>query len=146
METEILPRNIPKTSYLLSWILIALAMISCFSRPDYNIILGFLILFVRGHNSGDKRKLILRFELQILLISLIFDIFWFLKYNSDWCHGEETSELWQSLSFIHNCAFYLSILESILKIPIILFVYKDFTNVSGSPKELVNFEYQPSKN
>ena len=139
---EMIPKSIPKTTSLLSWALIASSMVSCYSRPDYNIILGFLILFFRGHNSGDKQKTVNRFQIQILLISLLFDIFWILKYNSYWCHGEETSELWQSLSLIHNCAFYLGIVECLIKIIIVLFIYQDFTKIQGSPKELINFSYK----
>ena len=148
MESGMISKNISKvsTTSLLSWILIAISIISCYARPDYNIVLGFLILYFRGYNSGDKIQLILRFQLQILLISLMFDVFWILKYNSYWCHGEETDELWQSLSSIHNCAFYLGFIEFLLKIPVIFFIYREFTNVQGIIKDLfLNFDYQPTK-
>ena len=145
MEDKLLANNLPKTSTLLTWSLIGLSIISCCSRPDYNIVMGFLILFFRGLNTSEKRKIILRVEIQFLILSLIYDIFWIIRYNSLWTHGEETSELWRSLSPIHNMAFYLGILEFLIKIPLCLFFYKDFSDNQGVIKELVNFQYKPDK-
>ena len=145
MEDKLLANNLPKTSTLLTWSLIGLSIISCCSRPDYNIVMGFLILFFRGLNTSEKRKIILRVEIQFLILSLIYDIFWIIRYNSLWRHGEETSELWRSLSSIHNIAFYLGILEFLIKIPLCLFFYKDFSDNQGVIKELVNFQYKPDK-
>ena len=137
-----IPKSIPRTTSLLTWGLIASSIISCYARADYNIILGFLILFVRGHNSGEKRRILNRFQIQILLISLIFDIIWVIEYYSYWTHGEETTELWQSLSFIHNCAFILGIIEFFVKIFVTLFIYQDFTKIEGTITELINFNYK----
>ena len=145
MEDKLLANNLPKTSTLLTWSLITLSIISCCSRPDYNIVMGFLILFFRGLNTSEKRKIILRVEIQFLILSLIYDIFWIIRYNSLWAHGEETSELWRSLASVHNIAFYLGILEFLIKIPLCLFFYKDFSDNQGVIKELVNFQYKPDK-
>ena len=145
MEDKFLANNMPKTSKILTWSLITLSIISCCSRPDYNIIIGFLILFFRGLNSSEKRKLITRVQIQLLLLSLIFDIFWIIRYNSLWTHGEETSELWRSLSSVHNMAFYLGVIEFLIKIPLCLFFYKDFSDNQGVIKELMNFQYKPNK-
>ena len=145
MEDKLLANNLPKTSTLLTWSLITLSIISCCSRPDYNIVMGFLILFFRGLNTSEKRKIILRVEIQFLILSLIYDIFWIIRYNSLWTHGEETSELWRSLASVHNMAFYLGILEFLIKIPLCLFFYKDFSDNQGVIKELVNFQYKPDK-
>ena len=145
MET-LLGKNMPKTSILLTWSIIALSIISCFSRPDYNIVIGFLILFFRGLNQGEKQLILSRLQLQILIISLIFDIFWIIKFNSFWTHGEETSELWQSLSTIHNLSFFLGVIEFLLKFPLCYFFYKDFAEKQGSIKDLINFKYSVTKN
>ena len=145
MEDKLLANNMPKTSTILTWSLITLSIISCCSRPDYNIIIGFLILFFRGLNSSEKRKLITRVQIQLLLLSLIFDIFWIIRYNSLWTHGEETSELWRSLSSVHNMAFYLGVIEFLIKIPLCLFFYKYFSDNQGVIKELMNFQYKPNK-
>ena len=145
MEDKLLANNLPKTSTLLTWSLITLSIISCCSRPDYNIVMGFLILFFRGLNTSEKRKIILRVEIQFLILSLIYDIFWIIRYNSLWTHGEETSELWRSLASVHNMAFYLGIVEFLIKIPLCLFFYKDFSDNQGVIKELVNFQYKPDK-
>ena len=145
MEDKLLANNLPKTSTLLTWSLITLSIISCCSRPDYNIVMGFLILFFRGLNTSEKRKIILRVEIQFLILSLIYDIFWIIRYNSLWTHGEETSELWRSLASVHNIAFYLGVFEFLIKIPLCLFFYKDFSDNQGVIKELVNFQYKPDK-
>ena len=145
MEDKLLSNNMPKTSTILTWSLITLSVISCCSRPDYNIIIGFLILFFRGLNASDKQKMISRIQLQALILSFIFDILWIIKYNSLWTHGEETSEIWRSLSTVHNIAFYLGVLEFLIKIPLCLFFYKDFSGNQGAIKELLNFQYKPNK-
>ena len=145
MEDKLLSNNMPKTSTILTWSLITLSVISCCSRPDYNVIIGFLILFFRGLNASDKQKMISRIQLQALILSFIFDILWIIKYNSLWTHGEETSEIWRSLSTVHNIAFYLGVLEFLIKIPLCLFFYKDFSDNQGAIKELLNFQYKPNK-
>ena len=137
--------SLPKMTILLSWATIALSIISCCSRPDYNIIIGFSILFFRGINSSEKQNIISRIQLQLLIISLLFDIFWIIKYNSIWTHGDGTSELWQSLSTVHNIAFCLGIFEFLIKIGLCLFLYKEFVVNQGSLKDLVNFKYKPTK-
>ena len=142
-ETQLLPIKLPKTSNLLCWGIITLSIMSCLASPDYNIIIGFLILFFRGINNSEKQKILSRLQLQVLIISFIFDFFWILKYNSYWTHGEETSEIWRSLSFIHNFAFFLIVGEILLKIPLCLFLYKEFSENQGSIKDLVNFDYKP---
>ena len=145
MEEKFLSNNMPKTSTILTWSLIILSIISCCSRPDYNIIIGFLILFFRGLNASEKQRIISRIKFQALILSFILDILWIIKYNSLWTHGEETSELWQSLSTVHNIAFYLGVLEFLIKIPLCLFFYKEFSDNQGAIKELLNFQYKPNK-
>ena len=104
--------------------------------------IGFLLLFFRGVNNSEKQKIISRVKVQLLVISLLFDILWILKHNAYWTHGEETSELWQSLSFAHNLAFYLFICEFLLKIYLCFGLYKDFKANQGITKDLLNFDYK----
>ena len=130
--------NTKLTLYIV-WGLIALSILSCFSRPDYNIILGFLILFLRSKNSERNS---LKCGIHLILFSLIFDIIWIIKYSTFWRHGEETSELWQSLSFTHNCSYFLGFLEMLLKLPLLLMYFNKF-NSSGQRNfaDLLNFKY-----
>ena len=109
-----------------------------FSRPDYNIICGFLVLFLRNKNYSNKS---IRCGIQILIFSLIFDLIWIIKYTSFWRHGEETSELWQSLSFTHNLAYFLAFLELLLKMPLVLVFFNQFKREGGKNAELFNFKY-----
>ena len=127
-----------KSSLYMTWGLIASSILSCFCRPDYNIVYGFLVLFLRSRNNGKK---ILRCGIHLLLLSIIIDIIWIIKYTSVWRHGEETSELWQSLSFTHNLAYFLAIIEMIIKLPLIFFYFKQFKNSGGNNLELFSFTY-----
>ena len=127
-----------KSSLYMTWGLIASSILSCFCRPDYNIVCGFLVLLLRSRNNGKK---ILRCGIHLLLLSIIIDIIWIIKYTSVWRHGEETSELWQSLSFTHNLAYFLAIIEMIIKLPLIFFYFKQFKNSGGNNLELFSFTY-----
>ena len=73
MESNFIPQRTSKTATYLSWLLIALAILSCTSRADYNIIIGFLILFLRSQYAN---KNFIKATLHILTLSLIFDIIW----------------------------------------------------------------------
>ena len=140
MNTGFFKENKPKLTLYLIWGLIALSILSCFSRPDYNIICGFLVLFLRYKGVGKK----LRCGIHILLLSIIFDIIWIIKYTSFWRHGEDTSELWQSLSFTHNLSYFLAFIEMILKLPIIVSSFNLFKRNGGRNSELFNFKYSAS--
>ena len=136
--TGLLKGSKPKLTLYLIWGLIALSMLSCFSRPDYNIVCGFLILFFQSKNNGNKS---LRCGIHILLFSIIFDIIWIIKYTGYWRHGEETSELWRSLSFTHNFVYFLAFIELLVKLPLIFTYYKQFKDSDGKNSELLNFKY-----
>ena len=140
MDSNLIPAKPSKTSTFLSWILIASAIFSCSSRADYNVILGFLILLLRTHRT-DTFKYFSKATIHILILSLVFDCIWIWQYYRYWKHGEETSDLWKSLSFAHNSAYYLGILEFLIKLPIALFLYKQFINIGGQMKELFNLNY-----
>ena len=143
MESNFIPQRTSKTATYLSWLLIALAILSCTSRADYNIIIGFLILFLRSQYAN---KNFIKATLHILTLSLIFDIIWIWQYTSYWKHGEEDdSELWNSLSIVHNVSYYLGIVEFLLKFPILLFLFKQFKGAGGQNTELLSFNYLPSK-
>ena len=137
-KNSFLPNNKPRITLYIIWGLIASSILSCFSRPDYNIICGFLVLFLRNKNNGNKS---IRCGIQLLVFSIIFDLIWIIKYTSFWRHGEETSELWQSLSFTHNLAYFLGFLEMLLKIPLILVDLTKFRNAGGRNAELFSFRY-----
>ena len=142
MESNLIGNTSSKTNTLIAWALISLSIFSCSTRADYNIIIGFLILLLRSFTSIEKVKLASKVSIHVILLSLIFDIIWIIQYTSYWSHGEDTSDLWKSLSLIHNCAYYLGILEFLLKIPALLFLYKQFTTtLGGELKELLSLNY-----
>ena len=131
----------PKTNRLLAWTMVISSIISCCSRADYNIAVGFLVLMLRSLTSTEKLKLGTKGIIHIILLSLIFDIIWVIEYTGYWTHGEDSSDLWKSLSLIHNFAYYLGIFEFLLKIPIIFFLYKQFIEQGGQNMELLSLNY-----
>ena len=147
MDSHLLAQKNAKASTLLSWVLIVLGIFSCSSRSDYNIIIGFLILFIRSQYMIDKSKfkLLLKATIHILTISLFVDIIWIWQYTSYWTHGDETSDLWKSLSFVHNLVYYLGIFEFLIKFPMLVFLFRQFQSNGGKNNELLNFNYLPDK-
>ena len=144
MDTLITQKT-TNNSNLLSWILIVSAIFCCSCRADYNVIIGFLILFLRSQSFSDKLKLLLKATFQILILSLFFDVIWIWQYTSYWRHGKDTSDIWKSLSFVHNLTYYLGIFEFLLKFPILTIIFKQFKSVGGKNNELLNLNYLPNK-
>ena len=142
MDSKLLSHNKSKLLVYISWSLVALSILSCCARSDYNILCGFLMLFLRSYNSNDKKKFFIKLVLHILLLASIFDIIWIIKFATFWRHGEETSELWQSLSNIHNTVYFAGIFEFLLKIPLIYFCYLQFRAFGGVTGELFSLKYK----
>ena len=126
---------------LIAWVIVASSIISCSSRADYNIAIGYLILLLRSLTSTEKLKLATKGSIHIILVSIIFDIIWIIQYTSYWRHGEDTSDLWKSLSLVHNLAYCLGICEFLLKLPAMFFLYKQFKSLGGELKELISLKY-----
>ena len=147
MENQLIDTPKTKTITLLSYALVACCIVSCCARADYNLLVGFFILLIRGYKLLDKVKILTKIGIHLLALSLIFDLFWIYRYTSLWTHGDETSEMWRSLCFIHNLAYFLGVIEFLLKVPIGLFLYQQYiAGVGGQTKELLNFRYAPAKN
>ena len=142
MDSQLINPKSVKPLFYVIWGLIAISIYSCCSRADYNVICGFLILLLRSYEANDKRKYFSKLSLHILLIACIFDIIWLIKFANFWSDGEETSELWRSLSFIHNSTYYLGIVEFLLKIPLIMYCYNLFKSFGGVTGELFSLKYK----
>ena len=142
---SLISQKTTNNSKFLSWALITSAIFCCSCRADYNVIIGFLILFLRSQSYSDKLKLLLKATFQILILSLFFDVIWIWKYTSYWRHGEEASDIWKSLSFVHNLTYYLGIFEFLLKFPITVIIFKQFKTAGGKNSELLNFKYLQTK-
>ena len=145
METQFISPNSWKSTTYLAWILVSSSIFSCSARADFNIIIVFLFLYVRSQYTNDKFKILIRATIQIIVLSLFFDIIWVWKYSKYWKHENETSELWKSLSFVHNFSYYLGILEFLLKFPVVISLYKKFIDEGGHKNELISLNYSSSK-
>ena len=93
----------------------------------------------------SKFKLLLKVTIHILTVSLFVDIIWIWQYTSYWSHGDETSDLWKSLSFVHNLVYYLGISEFLIKFPMLVFLFRQFQSNGEKNNELLNFNYLPDK-
>ena len=140
-----MPSKNTNSSTLLSWVLICSSIFSCCCRADYNIIIGFLILFLRSQYTNDKFKLLTKAIIHILVLSLFFDIIWIWQYTSFWSHGKGTSDLWKSLSFVHNFTYYLGIIEFLLKCPALYILFRHFKAAGGNNAELLSLSYMSTR-
>ena len=141
MESQLLIKKTPKYIISITYALIALSIFSCCSRPDYNVIIGFLVLLLRSHDTSDKKQFFSKAALHIILLSCIFDLFWIVKYTGFWRHGDDSTDLWKSLTFIHNTTYYSGFLEFVLKLPLMYFYYKQFRIYNSSIGSLFNIKY-----
>ena len=141
MDSQLLIQKTPKYITSLAYALIALSIFSCCSRPDYNVIIGFLVLLLRSHDTSDKKQFFSKAALHIILLSCIFDLFWIVKYTGFWRHGDDSTDLWKSLTFIHNTTYYCGFLEFVLKLPLMYFYYKQFRIYNSSIGSLFNIKY-----
>ena len=145
MDSQLISQKSSKSTTYLGWIIVVLAIFSCSARADYNLIIGFLILFLRSQYTTDKYKVFTKVVIHAIILSLLFDFIWVWQYTGYWVHGEDTSKLWQSLSLVHNLAYYFGILEALLKIAVMLFLYQKFKNMGGVTSELLSFSYSTPK-
>ena len=141
MDSQILFQKSPKSIQYIAYALVALSILSCCSRPDYNIIIGFLALLLRSHHTSNSKKLFTKAVLHIVLLSCIIDILWIFKYTGFWRHEDERSDLWKSLALIHNTAYFCGFLEFLLKLPLVYFFYKEFKLYGTSIGELFSVKY-----
>ena len=129
----------PKFVLFGAWILVALSILSCMGRADYNLIVGFVLLFLR-HFFQSQTKLAFKASIQVLFLSLVFDFIWVLVFFSSWSHGDDRSEYWNTLFWVHNLVYLNGILELILKCGLVFLYFIQFKSF-GRVQELLNLRY-----
>ena len=95
-------------------------------------------------NDKSRFTLLTKATIHILIISLFIDVIWIWQFSSFWRHGSETSDLWKSLSFVHNFTYFLAFLEFFIKFPIVLLLFKQFKASGGKSNELMKINYTPN--
>ena len=68
MDSQLLIKKTPKYITSLAYALIALSIFSCCSRPDYNVIIGFLILLLRSHDASDRKQFFTKYYYLVFFI------------------------------------------------------------------------------
>ena len=129
----------PKNFIFGAWTLVALSILSCMGRADYNLIVGFVLLFFR-HFFQSQKKLAFKASIQVLFISIIFDFIWILVFSSNWSHGEDRSEYWNTLFWVHNLVYFNGILEFLVKCGLAFLYFMQFKQ-QGRVQELLNLRY-----
>ena len=79
MDSQLIAQKSPKTTTYLAWIIVVLAIFSCSSRADYNLLIGFLILFLRSQYANDKYIMFTKVVFHAIILSLLS----FLKYHNN---------------------------------------------------------------
>lgn len=134
-----------KQLHLGSWGLVILSIFSCLARPDFNILCGCALLILLRVYCYRENKLALKISIHLLVIMLLFDLLWIFICFSSWTHGSDTSEFWQSLSFMHNVIYIFGLVEFLLKCYLAYLLFGQFKQF-GTAKDLINFKYQQESN
>ena len=80
MDSRAMNSKSIKLNTLIAWAIVASSIVSCSSRADYNIAIGYLILLLRSLTSTEKLRLAIKGSIHIILVSIIFDIIWIFQY------------------------------------------------------------------
>lgn len=135
------PSKEEKREHQLTWGLVILSIFCCCARADYNIICGCALLILLRNFYLNKKKLSIKISIHLLVIMSIFDLLWIFVCFSGWTHGDNTTDFWQSLSFIHNLVYLLVLGEFALKLYLAYLLFNQF-KMEGETKDLLNFNYK----
>ena len=109
------------------WAMLCAAYISifnCMLRSDYNLVI-LLICYFFWAKREHKVARVAFVVMTVLIISEIFDIVWFIIVWDSWTGSNWSSEVWNNEETGHLVVLITSIVNSVVKLIIILFVYLD---------------------
>ena len=96
------------------------AMINCMARSDYNIVVGLICYFYWHSRDNNRIPLII---MAILGVTILFDIVWMIIVWKSWTGSSWASPIWKNLRSLHITVLAFSILNIVLKIVAIVFVF-----------------------
>ena len=110
-----------------------IALINCMVRSDFNIVVGLICYFYWHSRDNNRIPWII---IAILGITIIFDIIWLIIVWSSWTGNSWASPIWTSLRGLHITVIILSIVNMVVKLVGIVFVYMNRSKDPHSYKDM----------
>ena len=114
-------------------------------RHDFNVIGATLLLLSIAVYYKKKPELVHRFNVQILLVLVLIDVFWLLIMSFVWSHDDSDSEYWKELTTLHGLVKFGVWGELLLSSAIIVILFFDYKEAYGKIINPLDFNYE-SKN
>ena len=115
-------------------------------RNDLNIIGVTLLLLSIAVYYKKQPELVHRFNVQILLILILIDIFWLIIMSFVWEHDNEDSEYWKELSNLHGIIKYGVWGELLLSCVIVVILFLDYKEIYGKNLNPLDLNYESKNN
>ena len=115
-------------------------------RNDFNIIGVTLLLLSIAVYYKKQPELVHRFNVQILLILILIDIFWLIIMSFVWEHDNEDSEYWKELSNLHGIIKYGVWGELLLSFAIVVILFLDYKEIYGKNLNPLDLNYESKNN
>ena len=87
-------------------------------------------------------ELVHRFNVQVLLILVLIDIFWLLIMRFVWSHDNDDSEYWKELTTMHSLVRFGVWGELLLSCIIIGILFFDYKQVYGKNLNPLDLNYE----
>lgn len=99
-----------------------IALFNCIVRSDYNVVVA-LVCFFYWNSRQTKTSRVALIIYIILIIVTIFDIVWLIIFWKSWTGSNWSSPIWNQLRFWHIFVIITTIINMVLKVIAILFVF-----------------------
>lgn len=99
-----------------------IALFNCIVRSDYNVVVA-LVCFFYWNSRQTKTSRVALIIYIILIIVTIFDIVWLIIFWKSWTGSNWSSPIWNQLRFWHIFVIITTIINMVLKVVAILFVF-----------------------
>ena len=99
-----------------------IALFNCIVRSDYNVVVA-LVCFFYWNSRQTKTSRVSLIIYIILAIVTIFDIVWLIIFWKSWTGSNWSSPIWNQLRFWHIFVIITTIVNMVLKVIAIIFVF-----------------------
>ena len=99
-----------------------IALFNCMVRSDYNVVVALVCYFYWNSRQTKTARVALIIYI-ILAIVTVFDIVWLIIFWRSWTGSNWSSPIWNQLRFWHIFVIITTIINMVLKVIAILFVF-----------------------
>ena len=99
-----------------------IALFNCIVRSDYNVVVALVCFFYWNSRQTKTARVALIIYI-ILAIVTLFDIVWLIIFWRSWTGSNWSSPIWNQLRFWHIFVIVTTIVNMVLKVIAILFVF-----------------------